>query len=65
MSSPTTKPPSPRSLVTITSEQFDALHTALDARTRRNSTTVKVDRAALVALLRDHGAMLVVLKLGV
>lgn len=39
-----------------TQEQFEGLHEALE-RCRRTSTTVKVDRAALVALLIDHGQL--------
>jgi hypothetical protein len=37
--------------------QFDALHEALD-KVRSTSTTVKVDKAALSALLMDHANLL-------
>lgn len=37
-------------------DQLDALYIALD-RTRSTSSTVKVDRAALVAILMDHSML--------
>jgi hypothetical protein len=37
-------------------DQFEALHDELD-KTRRTSKTVKVDRAALQALLMDHSKL--------
>ena len=47
-----------------TTEQFEMIHQQLD-QTRRTSATVKVDRAALVALLEDHGQLHAVCKTGV
>lgn len=49
---------------TCSQEQFDKIHQQLD-QTRRTSETVKVDRAALSALLIDHGKLHSVLKTGV
>lgn len=40
-----------------TLDQFTEIHRQVD-RTRTTSTTVKVDKAALEALLRDHGKLL-------
>lgn len=41
--------------------QFEALHETINAA-REGSKTVKVDRAALVALLHDHGRLVGVLN---
>lgn len=48
---------------TCTQEQFEKIHEQLD-QTRRTSTTVKVDRAALAALLIDHGQLHIICKTG-
>lgn len=48
---------------TCSQEQFERLHQQLD-QTRRTSETVRVDRAALAALLIDHGQLHTVLKTG-
>jgi hypothetical protein len=42
--------------IELTDEEFHALHMRLD-RTRRNSTTVTVDRQALARLLADHSRL--------
>ena len=42
--------------LSLTSDLLHALDTALE-RTKRSSTTVKVDRQALAAILIDHGRM--------
>lgn len=39
-----------------TQAQFEALHDALD-RVRSTSTTVRVDKQALINLLIDHGEL--------
>lgn len=44
-------------------EQFEKLHEDLD-KTRKTSETVKVSRAALAALLIDHGQLHAALKTG-
>ncbi len=44
-------------------EQFESLHRDID-RTRRTSDTVKVSRAALDALLKDHAELHATLKTG-
>lgn len=44
-------------------DQFEKIHLQLE-QTRRTSETVKVDRAALAALLIDHGALHTTLKTG-
>lgn len=44
-------------------EQFEQIHRDLD-RTRKSSDTVKVNRAALDALLRDHADLHATLKTG-
>lgn len=41
----------------LTQDQFEGLHDRLD-HVRSTSETVKVDRAALSALLRDHSRLL-------
>lgn len=43
----------PHDKLTCTMEQFEAIHAA-NAKTKRTSQTVTVDRAALQALLIDH-----------
>jgi hypothetical protein len=45
-------------------DQFEKIHQQLD-QTRRTSETVKVDRAALAALLIDHGQLHATLKTGI
>ncbi len=47
----------------MTADQEHALYEAL-GRTRRNSTAVRVDKAALEALLIDHGRVLAALRDG-
>lgn len=47
----------------LTQEQFEQLHRDLD-KTRKSSSTVKIDRAALAALLIDHGQLHAKLKTG-
>ena len=47
-----------------TTEQFETIHQQLE-QTRRTSATVKVDRAALQALLIDHGQLHATLKTGI
>lgn len=49
--------------LTCSQEQFEKIHEDLD-KTRRTSETVKVDRAALMALLIDHGTLHTTLKTG-
>lgn len=44
-------------------EQFEKIHEDLD-KTRRTSETVRLDRAALQALLIDHGVLHAALKTG-
>lgn len=44
-------------------DQFEKIHQQLD-QTRRTSETVKVDRAALTALLIDHGQLHEIAKSG-
>lgn len=44
-------------------EQFEKIHEDLD-KTRRTSDTVRVDRAALQALLIDHGRLHEICKTG-
>lgn len=39
-----------------TLDQFEGLHNAL-AKVRKNSTTVKVDRQALINILMDHSEL--------
>lgn len=41
----------------MTQKQFDGLHAELD-KVRSTSATVKVDKDALAALLRDYAALL-------
>jgi hypothetical protein len=41
----------------LTQDQFEGLHDDLD-KVRRTSRTVKVDKDALSALLRDHSRLL-------
>jgi hypothetical protein len=43
--------------LTATSDQFQALHAALDG-TRRTTQSIKVDRTALTNLLLDHSRAL-------
>lgn len=47
----------PKVRLELTQEQFEALHGASD-KTRRTSKTVKADKLALDALLRDHSRLL-------
>jgi len=47
---------SSRYKLTLKDTQLNALHAAHDA-TRESSTTVKVDKAALWALLTDHAKL--------
>ena len=42
-------------------EQYHNIHVAVD-KTRSTSTTVKVDRDALAALLRDHAKLIEVAR---
>jgi hypothetical protein len=42
--------------LTCTQRQFDDLHQAID-KVKRTSTTVKVDKQALINLLIDHGKL--------
>lgn len=49
---------------TCSQEQFERIHQQLD-QTRRTSETVRVDRAALQALLIDHGQLHLICKTGV
>lgn len=46
-----------RLILSCPQEAFEGIHDALD-RTKRTSSTVKVDRAALQALLIDHAKLL-------
>lgn len=46
-----------------TQDQFEKIHQQLE-QTRRTSSTVKVDRAALAALLLDHGQLHEICKTG-
>ena len=43
--------------LTTTTDQVDALHSVVH-KTERQTTTVKVDKAALTALLLDHTRLL-------
>lgn len=49
--------------LTCSQEQFEKIHEDLD-KTRRTSETVKVDRAALMALMIDHGRLHEICKTG-
>jgi hypothetical protein len=44
-------------LLECSHDAFDELHAAVD-HTRKGSATVKVDKDALAALLRDHGKLI-------
>ena len=46
-----------RIVLECSSADFDAVHEAVE-RPRQNSETVKVPKAALAALLRDHGKLI-------
>ena len=46
-----------RLTLTLSQSDFEALHLALD-RARKGTTSVKVSRAALSALLADHSKLI-------